>query len=198
MGGPGHVVLYAPSMKSRRSSRLHVVETLDEVLSSMDDVVQAMSALEDAEDAYLVLRLHPGAALKQSEIETLLEVPSNVKISSEGTFANTLALADVLVSYSSTCTEEAMQNDVPVVLYDKWNRYNHLEAPQVRNGVPEALSPAYYVTSKAQLSRTLRWVLDAHANTPELPASLLGRYVFSPDHSQNFYDLVGSLVERPR
>lgn len=192
---PGRIVLYAPSMKGRISSRFYVVETLDEVMSSMAEVVESVSELEDT---YLVLRLHPGDALKRNEIETLLDLPANVTIDDGGPFADTLALADVLVSYSSTCTEEAIQNGIPVVLYDKWGRYNHLDAPQVHNDIPDSLSPAYYVTSKAQLSRSLRWVLETHAAGAEVPEALCYRYVFSGDHTRNFYDLVGSLVDQKR
>lgn len=178
-GGPGKIIVYAPSVKL--SHPFHVVQALDEVLESMADLIQATAGLAST---YLVLRLQDSEmnALTRSDVETLLDFPQNVVISDTPRtgFARVLALADVLVSNASTTAEEAVLNAIPVVQYDKWARYNHLQAPVV-HGVPEGISPAYYVTAQEELRPALHWVLCNHAAGQELPAEMLSKYVFQED-----------------
>ena len=195
MGAPGKVVVYAPSMK--RKHALHVVQTPDEVLSSMADIVETVTGMEGM---YLILRLHPNTVVKRDAVEALIDLPPGVTIShtDRHSFSSVLALADVLISNASTTTEEALLNGVPVILYDKWARYNHLDAPVVRTGVPDGLSPAYYVSSREHLGSTLEWVLNMHPPGTPLPPALLERYVFQEDLTQNFYDFVGRMVGRSR
>lgn len=190
-GAPGKIVMYAPS--ARRIPYFHVVETMDEVLSSMADIVAAMGHLEHA---YLVIRLHPDHYIGRSDVETLINLPGNVVIndSSRESFVDALSLADVLISNASTTTEEALQNRIPVILYDKWARYNHLNAPTVHGIIPDGPSPAYYVTSQAQLTSTLTWVLENQAANLPIPVDLMARYVFPQDLSRNFYDFLARIL----
>lgn len=191
MGAPGKIVVYAPSMKRLHS--FHVVQTLDEVLSSMEDLVETVSGMKGV---YLVLRLHPDEMLTRSDVETLVALPPGVTISGSDrrSFSGVLALADVLVSNASTAAEEALLHGVPVILYDKWARYNHLDAPEVHAGLPDSLSPAYYVPCREGLSPTLDWVLRNQPLGTPLPPASLERYVFPTDLSQTFYDFVGRMV----
>ena len=50
---------------------------------------------------------------------------NNIKISNH-TFSENLKKTSILISFSSTALEEALLSNVPVIIYDKWNRYNHL------------------------------------------------------------------------
>lgn len=187
VGCPGKIVVYAPSMK--RVHPYYVVQTLDEVLSSMSDLAQIAS---QQQDLHLILRLHPDGVVTRADVQTLIDLPPNVTISDTGRhlFAGILALADVLVTNVSTTSEEGLLNGVPVILYDKWARYNHLDAPTVGDNAPDTLSPAYYVTSKAALASTLPWVLAHHSHSAALPPALWERYIFARDLSANFYDVV--------
>lgn len=191
MGAPGKVIVYAPSMK--KVHNYYVTQTLDEVLSSMADIVEIVSEMDGN---YLILRLHPDWAANHHVIEMLIDLPRGVTISLTGRhlFSGVLALADVLISNASTTSEEALLNGVPVVLYDKWARYNHLDAPEVRTGIPDDLSPAYYVSAKAHLGSTLDWVQRNHAPGTPLPRARTDRYIFQEDLSHNFYDFVGRIT----
>ena len=71
-------------------------------------------------------------------------------------FAHDLAPADLLITNMSTSSEEAIQNGIPVILYDRWNRYNHLDAPAISGDMPRELSPVYYVSSEEMLARSTR------------------------------------------
>ena len=72
------IIVYAPSMKSRKSRRFFVLETLDELLASLTELVEAVSLMENV---HLIVRIHPGEPIKKKEIEALLPVPANVSIS---------------------------------------------------------------------------------------------------------------------
>ena len=45
---------------------------------------------------------------------------------SEKSFHENLEISNVLISYSSTTLEESLLSHKPVIIYDKWNRYNHM------------------------------------------------------------------------
>lgn len=191
-GAPGHIVVYAPS--ARRIPYFHVVQTMDEVLSSMVDIIEALAGKKGI---YLILRLHPDHYISRRDIETLVQIPENVIINDSGrsSFADVLALADVLISNVSTTTEEALQNHIPVILYDKWQRYNHLNAPPVEGKVPSGVSPAYYVSSKQHLGSTIEWVLAAQAAHLRPPQELATQYVFEPGYEETFYGFVRQVLE---
>ena len=191
IGEDKKIIVYAPSMKSRKSRRFYVLETLDELLSSIADVAAAVSGIEDA---HLVVRIHPAEPVKRSEIETLIDLPSNVSVSDKGTFEDILTAAHLLISFSSTSIQEALLNRVPVVLYDKWKRYNHLEAPRVEDSIPRNLSAAYYIDEPGFLSSSLRWILDNHTGK-ETREELFKDYIYPGDYREKFYDFVKQCCE---
>ncbi len=184
------VIVYAPSMKSRKSHRFYVLETLDELIDSIADVMNAVAMLPDAR---LVIRIHPGEPITRQEIETLLTLPENVSISDKGTFEEVLAQATLTISFSSTSIQESLLNGVPVLLYDKWQRYNHLDAPPVTGSVPSQLSAAYYVDEAQKLSTTIRWILDQPRNTNGVRLFL--NSVFPARYSEQFFKLVSHYCE---
>jgi hypothetical protein len=181
------VVVWAPSMKTRRSRRFYVLESIDELISAMEDVFDAISRLDGT---HLVFRIHPGEAITREEIYKLLPVPANVSVSDSGTFEDVLAVADLLLSFSSTAVQEALVNFIPVLLYDKWNRYNHLDAAGIEGPTPAKIAAAYYLHEKDRLSGSIRWILDRHRGE-KVPRELFDDYVFADDRSPDFYDFVG-------
>jgi hypothetical protein len=185
------IILYAPSMKS--SEAFYSIQTLDEVVSSMADLVQTVQHMPGT---CLILRLHPGYADLAQDLPYLFDLGTQAIIDT-GTYdsiEHVLALADLVVSNSSTVAEEAVCNGIPVVLYDKWARYNHLAAPVVVGPHPEALSPVYYVPGEAQLATTLEWVLANHPVGTSFPEALMDKYIYADAQSQEFYDFVGQAV----
>jgi len=186
-----HIVAYAPSMKPH--SVFHVTESLDEVLNSMQDIVEAVQQLPRT---HLILRLHPNLAYLQRDLPQLLDLTPNVVVDagSYDSIDSVLAVADVMVTNMSTVAEEAVHNRIPVILYDKWARYNHLKAPQVVGGCPDELSPAYYVAAQGRLACTLRWILENHPVGLDFPAAVMDRYAYADGETQAFYDFVAQTL----
>ncbi|NLG49348.1 MAG: hypothetical protein GX552_04465 [Chloroflexi bacterium] len=191
MGGPGAILVYAPSNKWM--APFHVAQTRDEVLSTAADLAEMVA---DWRNLYLVLRLHPAPSLTIADVETLVDLPRNAVVDTGNrvSFAGVLALADALVTDTSTAAEEAIQNGIPVLLYDRWARYNHLKAPAVTADHPDALSPAYYVTARETLASTLEWILENHPVGTDVPEGLKRRFVYAEGHREAFYQFVGQAL----
>jgi hypothetical protein len=190
---PGtQIIVWAPSMKTRRSRRFYVLESIDELTSAMEDVFDVVSRMENV---HLVFRIHPGDAITKDEIYKLLPVPSNISVSDSGSFESVLAAADLLLSFSSTAVQEALINYIPILLYDKWNRYNHLDAPVVEADGPTGIAAAYYVHKKEHLAGCTRWILDQHSSK-DIPVEIFNDYVFIDDRLPHFFRFVEACFNR--
>jgi len=116
--------VHATTLKAGRSLRLNITETLDEYLAGLTGLIEAVNQMDNVR---LMIRPHPVCDLSNEELLGLLPSCARMTIYREGSFSEVLAKADLLVSYSSTCIEEALQNNIPVVLFDLWKRYNHFQ-----------------------------------------------------------------------
>lgn len=185
------IIVWAPSMKTRRSRRFYVLETIDELISTMEDVFEIISRMQDV---FLIFRIHPGDAITKDDIYSLLPVPENVFVSDSGSFADVLTVADLLLSYSSTTILEALMNNIPVMLYDKWGRYNHLAAPRIDDSVSQINNSVFYVDTKENLSSSLRWLLEK-LTKEELPTQHFKKHVAEKDKVNNFFDFVSECLD---
>jgi hypothetical protein len=192
IGGNKKIIVWAPSMKTRKSRRFYVLESSDELLNAMEEVFEVVSQMEDV---HLIFRIHPGDAVTKDEIYSLLDVPGNVSVSDSGAFEDVLAAADLLISFSSTAVQEALVNHIPVLLYDKWNRYNHLEADRVENPVPGKIASAYYINKKEYLASSIPWILEEHTKK-DVPVKVFEKYVFLGDQFKNFLDFVRQCLNK--
>lgn len=186
------VIVYATTLKTRASLRFQIHETLDEHLAGIADLVQAT---KDITNAYLVIKLHPALALKKDEVQLLIHGTKSDQISivTKLPFHEVLSCADLVVSYSSTCIEEAIQSHIPVMLYDRWNRYRHL--PVVAMGIEEkkVVSPVYYVNRAQSLKESLEWILKNHDHR-SIPPKILERHIYKKDYSDDFAEFVRKYV----
>jgi len=92
--------------------------------------------------------------LSDEEFKLLLPPSEKYTINRQGPFAAVLAATDILVSYSSTALDEALLNERPVILFDKWARYNHFKLPVYRGGLID--QPVVYVDQADQLANAIR------------------------------------------
>jgi len=157
------LVLVAPSMKSRKSRRFWVLETLDELVVSLRELVEVARDLPDLD---FVFRLHPGQPVTPADVARKVHFPANLHLSAKGTYEEVLSLASVVISHSSSAALEAVLNAVPLVLYDPWKRYCHLPAHHQADAHPTAVHPVYHVQDRGVLQAVLQWILsrqEAHA-----------------------------------
>ncbi len=113
---------------------------------------------------------------------------------SKGPFSKILSAADMVISYSSTCIEEAVQNNIPVILFDQWRRYNHFNISEVMEAQSLCLKPAYYVVKPQLLAQTIKKTFDLSANCL-LDAKELIDYKYPTNYKMNFATFVKETLE---
>jgi hypothetical protein len=185
------IIIHAATQKGRHGMRFHITETLDEYLATLADIVHAVNALPDT---HFVIRPHPICDLTEEEFRLLLPACDRMSILSKGPFSKVLSASDLLVSYSSTCIEEAVQNGIPVVLYDQWQRYNHFNLSETTECGNLKMQPAYYVTQKNILTETLAAALKLFENKSLEHQALLD-YKYPSHFKDNFYRFIRQALE---
>jgi len=116
-------ILHASTFKNKSNTKFWGVETVDEYLDALSDLIKIF---KDKNNYELCIKLHPSFFFQETIIDLnyLLDPPENVTFSNSKV-AKELENTDVLISFSSTVIEEALINKIPVILYDKWKRYMH-------------------------------------------------------------------------
>ena len=142
------LLTHATSTKVRGAERFHFIETLDECISSLADISQAVNGINGTK---LLIKLHPGFPLSNEEVNSFLPRSDKVLLFRDTLFAKVLAATDILISYSSTAIDEALINRIPVMLYDKWCRYNHFGTSIYTDAESGNLFPVCYVNASENL-----------------------------------------------
>jgi CDP-glycerol glycerophosphotransferase (TagB/SpsB family) len=173
-------------MKPRRGTRFYFVETYDEYISGLTDI---MKYVQGKNDLKLILRLHPGFDVTDEELWILLPKTDNCIISRSGSFESVLAFSDLLISYSSTCIDEALLNKVPVLLYDKWNRYNHFKTNIFEGNDSKDIFPVCYCNNSENLNNAISYMINKCRLTKKEEIDVK-RYKYSHDYSENFYRFI--------
>lgn len=185
------IVLHATTIKTRRGMRFHIVETEDEYVSSL---IQLVNAVHQLKDVFLIIRPHPVCDISKEDLTSLLPEYDCFQIISEGPFSDLLSIADLVISYSSTCIEEAIVNNLPVILFDQWNRYNHFNLQVWSDDEKFSRQPAYYVNDAKDLPKSIRQVLDQFEYKP-LSDDELGDYKYPQTSRQNFDQYVYEILK---
>lgn len=183
------VIVHASTPKFGAGPRFHIYETLDEYVEGIKDLVLAVNQVSDV---HLVVKFRPGI-LSTEELLELLPSSDQLTISVTESFLDVLGLADLLVSFSSTTIEEALQNQVPVLQYGGEGRYQHIAAFDLVPGKKVEPRAVYSVGSAAYLADALKQVLEVNGPAP-LPEELFREYTYSADEVTSFPGLVSSLV----
>lgn len=180
------VVTHATTTKARHGERYYFLETLDELFSSLSDLVEAVNALENIR---LIIRIHPGFQLQDNEIRTLLPKTDKIILHRRGHFSDALAATDILVSYSSTTIDEALMSSIPVLLYDKWNRYNHFKTGVFDSPESADIFPVCYVNETRKLKGALLYMKRKVINTKKEDIDV-SKYSYKSDFSSNFFSFI--------
>ncbi|MDD5005740.1 MAG: hypothetical protein PHS93_04475 [Candidatus Omnitrophica bacterium] len=184
--GFGKIIVHATTQKLRTGMRFHITETLDEYISAIFDLVNAIKSLEDV---FLIIRPHPACDLSEEDFLKSLPICNRLRILNNGPFSDMLSIADLLVSYSSTCIEEALQNGIPVVLFDKWQRYNHFNIEETKDVQTMTKKPVYYLTNPLLLAQGIRRIFNIFENNPLKNEDLVD-YRYPKEYKSNFFSFV--------
>lgn len=180
-GAGSRIIVHASSPKYRSGMHFHVYETPDEYISGITDLI---NAVETIPDCFLIVKFR-SAFLRGEQLLELLPKSDKFCVSVDEPFLDVLSIANLLVSFSSTTIEEALQNQVPVLLYGGNGRYQHVEATHVTSGDPIECKSVYAVESSDNLSYAVSGILDIYESTT-LDEELFNEYIFSPDDTISF------------
>jgi hypothetical protein len=168
------IILHAGTPKFSKGIRPYVYETVDEYIENINSLIRAVEKLKEV---HLIVRFRPSDYLKLSDFQELLVKSNCYNVHSKGTFEDYLTIADLLVSYSSTTVEEALQNRVPVLQYDGHGKYCHIKGQILDPSLKPGLDSCYYVGSEKKLLWAIRWLLENHF-TKDIPDNVWNRHVF--------------------
>ena len=188
---PDEVVLtHATSTKARGTERYYFLETTDELFAGLSDIVDTVNKMQNTR---LIIRIHPGFYLSDEEIRTLLPPSDKYIINRTGPFIDVLAATDILISYSSTTIDEALLNRIPVLLYDRWNRYNHFQTGIFENSASEDILPVCYVNNAEKLEQALNFMLEKKMMAKHGDMDF-HRYKYPVDYSEDFFRFIGETL----
>ena len=187
------ILLYPENIRSRYNLRFHVFETFDEFLSSSIDLVNAVNEIEDV---HLIFRLHPGRKISPDDFRSLLPESNKLTItSSERPLSEMLSISDLLINFSSTVIEDALQNYIPVLLYDKRDRYKHFDSEDINCDSNPKASAVYYVNDPSCLKEGLQWVNKNHLDrVADIDNSIFDEYVFPENHFNNIVEFISKAI----
>ena len=140
--------------------------THDEYVMHINDLIRSIDELSNVFLA-IRIRLKSFNGMSLEDVKALFVRSERYEIYTEGSFEEYLLCSDLLVSFSSTTIEEALQVRVPVLQYDPFDRYSHIPTAKMDKNVAHQISPVYYVTTFRDLSWSLDWVVSNHLDIPD-------------------------------
>lgn len=180
------IILHAGTPKETKALRLYVYETPDEYIRSLCDLA---SAVDKIPNAVLIIKFRPSAELDVKSLRRLMPFSEKVLLSCEEPFIDLLGMSDLLVSFSSTTIEEALQNRIPVLLYGGGGRYQHIPAYEINSGNSIYPSAIYYVRGAPDLGKAISKILDLNIGGSE-EGRLFEPYIYAQDIRTSLVDLL--------
>jgi hypothetical protein len=168
------IVIHVGTPKARDSMRFWTYETVDEYVSNINSLIRSV---EQVDGCRLLIRFRPLEHLKEDDLKALLAPSACYEICSQGSLSDYLGLADLLVSYSSTAIEEALQLRIPVLQYDPQGKYCHVKGPVLDPNEAPEVGSCYFVAREEHLTWSLRWLMANHLSMSQ-PDSLWDEHRF--------------------
>ncbi len=169
------VVVHAGTSKPTNSLRLHVYETPDEYIQALFELSKA---IEEIPGVALVIKFRQFPGISVEDLKTLVPFSSKVILSVNESFLDILGMADLLVSFSSTTIEEALQNRIPVLLYGGNGRYSHVPAYEIEPTHPVQQSAVYHLKETKNLEYAISKILELNISGNDKDRYLFDQYIY--------------------
>ena len=182
------LLIHVGTPKTSRSLRFWTYETVDEYVNNVNSLIRAV---DEVDGCRLLIRFRAVQGLTEDAFRALLARSACYEICAGGSLADYLGLADLLVSYSSTAIEEALQLQIPVLQYDPQGKYCHVTGRVLDPSAEPHVGSCYFVAAEAHLTWALRWLLTNHLASPQ-PHSLWDEHRFTrADGLRSFLETIG-------
>ncbi len=180
--GQYKVIVHASTPKTTYSLRPYVYETSDEYIQSVAELAQAVNQIPNT---LLIIKFRASKEISAETLRSLVSFSDRVVLSIGESLLDVLSLADLLVSYSSTAIDEALQNYIPVLLYGGAGRYQHIPAYEIKPGQLLTAEAIYHLGNAAVLPDALTKILSL-----EIASSLFEQYIYPPEGLTPFRELL--------
>ncbi len=150
------IIVHASTPK-RYFQRFHVYETQDEYIQTLQALSEAVLKLNSCK---LVIKFRPHVGFSEKTLKYFIPKAPHIQIDTNTSFQKILAEADLLISFSSTCIEDALQNNIPVLLYGCSGRYEHIKSEKIQINQPVKKTPIYFIENPYNLEVGLKKIKD--------------------------------------
>ena len=180
------IFLHAGTPKEFNYYRPIIYETLDEYVSNLEDII---NAIKINKNIFLAIRFRETKYLSLNILKQLLPKDNCYQIYTEGSFSQYLAYSDFLISYSSTTIEEALINKKPVLLYNPKGHYFHIKGIILHNKkYPKRIKTVYNIKSKNDLIWGLNWLMTNHLKKQKFLN--WDQYSFDKNKTNSYYKII--------
>jgi len=180
------IILHAGTPKQGKALRLYVYETPDEYIQALNELADVAERIPNI---ILIIKFRPQSEIGIEDLKNLVPFSEKVILSVDEPFTDVLGMSDLLVSFSSTTIEEALQNRIPVLLYGGGGRYQHVPAYEISQDNPIQKSAVYHVKRAGELEYALNRILNLHTRS-DSEKHLFDPYIYPQDTRTAFADLL--------
>lgn len=178
------IVLHAGTPKSWNSLRPWVFETIDEYIKNINDVI---TAVDEISGMFLAIRFRPQSGFTLKDLKSQLKESDCYEVYDYGNIADYLIASDLLISYSSTTIEEALQSQLQVLQYDPSGKYEHIPSQLLSKNSEKNISEIYYVNSEDDLMSALEWCSKKYNFSKNL---LWTKYIIESDEKLQWLSMM--------
>ena len=178
------IILHAGTPKV--CARFYIYETGDEYIQSLLDLA---IAVENMPNVILVIKFRSSSEITLDAIRTIIPFSDKVILSVDERFIDILGLTDLLLSFSSTTIEEALQNRIPVLQYGGGGRYQHVPAQEVKLANDIAPAAVYHASSYNVLEYAIPKILDLNIKDNN-DKDLFSQYIYPEQSRESVVDLI--------
>ncbi|MCQ9207378.1 MAG: hypothetical protein NG740_05845 [Omnitrophica bacterium] len=186
------VVLHAGTPKSSDALRLYVYETPDEYIRSIRELAAAVLNIPNT---ILVVRSRPTREIGIGDLKRLVPFSEKIILSTDEPFTDILGMSSLLVSFSSTTIEEALQNRIPVLFYGCAGRYQHIAAPVIKKGISPKPQAVYHAKAAEDAEYAIRHILDLGLRHAKY-RYLFEPYIYSEEEREDLVDLLNEQLKK--
>ena len=99
-------------------------------------------------------------------------------------------MSDVLISYSSTVIEEAINFYVPIILYDPQSKYSHLPSYKILSSANIPVKPVYFCDNSSNLLPLIKKIDKLTSNDTTVLTTYFDNLKFQEDKTMTWLDHV--------
>lgn len=157
------IIVHAATYRFPESLRFVMYETVEEYLKSINNLIQAV---EQVPDSVLLVKFRSHPLFRLQDLRSLIKKSKVIFFSEVESFGEVLNIADLVISFSSTTMEEAIENFVPVLQYGGNGRFDFLPGLKFENERDFKRNALYTVRDESSLSQTIKRILEEYEQKP--------------------------------